>query len=68
MSGRVLVDVPWMLRVTNLIQRINHGVLVVRLERNVEVDSGTGGRVAMILPITWDVAPGVLNVHVIPGW
>ena len=68
MSGGGLVDVPWMARFTDLINRINQCVLIVGLERNVEIDSGTRGRVAMVLPVRWDGVPRVLDVHVVPRW
>ena len=38
----------------------------MRLEHNVEVDSGTSGREAEGLPIRWDIIPGVFDTYMIP--
>ena len=55
-----------MLWVTDLGDGINQGTLLVRLEYNVEVDSGASGWVTQSLPVDWNVIPGVLSLHVVP--
>jgi len=67
MSGGVGGNVLWMPGIADLIEYVNQGVLVVRLERNVEVDRGAGGRVTEALPVNWDSIPGVLHMRVIPS-
>jgi hypothetical protein len=49
------VYVLLMLGVADLIECINQGVIVVRLECNVEVDCGAGGRAIKTLPVCRDV-------------
>ena len=43
-------SMPWMLWVADLGECVNHGALLVRLECNVDIDSGSGGWVAQSLP------------------
>ena len=57
-----------MLRVADLGDGVSQGTLPVRLDYNVEVDSGAGGWVAQSLPIDWNVMPGVLDLHVVPRY
>ena len=57
-----------MLRVTDLGDGVNQGILPVRLEYNMEVDSGSSGWVAQSLPVDWNGMPGVLDLHVVPRY
>ncbi len=57
-----------MLRIADLMERINQCVLVLGIERNVEVNRGAGGRVTKALPVGWNGIPGMLYTHVIPMW
>ena len=57
---------PWVHGVADLGEGVNHGALPVRLECNVNVDSGASGWVAQILPINWDVIPAMLGLNVVP--
>ena len=69
-SGRASgeVDVLLMLRVADLVERIDQGILEVRFECNVEVDGGADRRRANTLPVCWDGVPCVLNANVTPKW
>ena len=55
-----------MLRIADLRKSVNHGALPVRLECNVDVDSGASGWVTQILPVGWNGWPGVLDPHIVP--
>ena len=55
-----------MLRITDLGDGVNQGTLQVRLEYNMEIDSGASGWVAQSLPVKWNDGPGVLGLHVAP--
>ena len=55
-----------MLWVPDLGDGINQGTLLVRLEYNVEVDSGASGWVTQSFPVDWNVIPGVLSLRVVP--
>ena len=57
---------PRMLWVADLGKGINHGALPVRLECNVNVNSGASGWMAQTLPVGWNVMPGVLDLYDIP--
>ena len=59
---------PRMLRIANLRDGVIQSTLLVRLQYNVEVDSGTSGWVAQSLPVDWNVMPGVLDLHVTPRY
>jgi hypothetical protein len=61
-------DVPWMARVADLIEGINQGALLVRLECDVEIDRGSRGWVAQTLPVDRNGMPGVLDLNVIPRY
>ncbi len=50
----------------DLVQRIDQGVIVMGLERNVEVNRGAGERGTKVLPVVWDGLPGVHHTHIIP--
>ena len=56
-------DVPCMLRVADLGDGVNQGILPVRLEYNMEVNSGASGWVAQSFPVYWNGMPGVLDLH-----
>ena len=57
-----------MVRVTDLDDGVSQGTLPVRLEYNVEVDSGASGWVAQSFPVGWNVTPCVPDFHVIPRY
>lgn len=61
-------DVLSVCRVADFIEHINEGVLMMGLERDVEVDCGAGRRAAYAFPVRWNGRPRVLRVHVIPRW
>jgi hypothetical protein len=56
-----------MLRITDLIERVDQGVLSVRLERNVKVDGCTGWRMTVVLPLGRNSAPRMLHPHGVPA-
>ena len=56
-----------MLWITDLIERVNQGVLSVRLERNVKVDGCTGWGMTVELPLRRNGAPRMLHPHVVPA-
>lgn len=58
-------DMLWMLGVADLVERVNRGAHLVRLECNVEVDRGAGGQVAQAHPVLRDGIPRVLQAHVV---
>ena len=62
------MDVLWMSGVADLVEHVNQGVLVVRLEHNVEIGCGVGGRATKALPVIGDGIPGVLHMGVVPSW
>jgi len=51
-----------------MVESVNQGIIVVRVERNVEVDGGASGRVTEGLPVVRDGIPGVHDTRVIPRW
>ncbi|SRR6266702_5767804 len=55
-------------RRADLVERRNQSILAVGPERYVEVDGGTGGREAQILPVLRDGFPSVLHSQVVPTW
>ena len=59
-------DVLWVAGSTDFIEGINQGVLILGLERNVEVDRGFSGRVAQTFPVYGDRSPCMLHPHVTP--
>ncbi len=61
-------DVLWMPRRADLVEHRNQGILAVGPERCVEVDGGTGGREAQILPVLRDGFPSVLHSQIVPTW
>lgn len=58
----------WTLWSADLVQRVNQGVFVIRLERNVEVNGGASRRVTEGLPVGRDGIPSVLDTDVILRW
>ena len=40
----------------------------MRLEHNMEVDSGSSRWVAKSLPVDWNGKPGMLNLHIVPRY
>ncbi len=54
--------------IADLIERVNQGVLVSGMERNVEANRSAGGRVTKALPVGWNGIPGMFHTHVIPRW
>jgi len=44
--SRVVEDVPWVAGSADFVEGVNQGVLMLGLERNVEIDLGSGGGVA----------------------
>lgn len=59
---------PWMAGIADIVERIDQGVLVVRLEGNAEVNRGSNGRRAQTIPFRRDSIPFMLHVHVVPTW
>ena len=57
-----------MLGITDFGDCLNQGTLPVRLEYNMEIDSGAIGWVAQSFPVDRNVMPGVLDLHVIPRY
>jgi len=57
-----------MLRIADLMERINQCVLVLGIERNVKVDRGASGRGTKALPVGWNGIPGMFHTHVMPRW
>ena len=55
-----------MVGTADLVQGVDQGILVLGLERNVEIDGGVSRRVAEIRPVHWDRIPLVLYVYVFP--
>jgi len=55
-----------MLRIADLIEGVDQGVLLVRLERNVKVDSCTSGWMAVVLPLRGNGIPRMLHPRVVP--
>ena len=55
-----------MLRVTYLGDGITQGILLVRLEYNMKVDSRASGCVAQSLPVDWNGMPGMVDLHLAP--
>ncbi len=55
-----------MLGVADLVEGVNQGVLVVGLQREVEVNRCASGRVAQVLPILRDGVPCVLHPRFVP--
>ena len=51
-------NMPWMLLVADLREGVNHGALLVRLEYNVDINSGASGSVTQSLPVGWNGMPG----------
>src|ERR1700761_1745789 len=60
----VVGDVLWMAGSTDFIQGVNQGVLILGLERHVEVDRGFGAWGAKTFPVSWDFTPCMLDAHV----
>ena len=56
-----------MIRVANLVESVNQGVLVVGFECNTEVYGGSLGRVTLAFPVLWNGVPCMLHLHVIPA-
>ena len=59
---------PWMLWFADHGESVNHGALPVRLECNVNINSGASEWVAQSLPVGWDGMPGVFDLHIIPRY
>ena len=55
-----------MLGIANLIKRVDQGVILVRLERNVKVDSCTSGGMTIVLPLGRNRTPRMLHPYVVP--
>jgi hypothetical protein len=55
-----------MLGLADLIERVNQGVLLVRLERNVKVDGCTSGGMIVVLPLYRNRIPRMLHPRVVP--
>lgn len=53
--------------VADIVEHVNQGVLVVRLEHKVEIDRGAGGRATEALPTIWDCIPRMLHMRVMPS-
>ena len=56
-----------MLRITDLIERVDQGVLSVRLEYNVKVDGCTGWGMSVALPLRRNSVPRMFHPHVVPA-
>jgi len=57
--------IPW---IADLVECVSQGTLAARLERNVEVDGGAGGRGTKTLPVGRDGVPRVHHTYVTPKW
>ena len=59
---------PWCLSQALTSSRASGGVLILRIESNVEIGGSICRRVTQVRPVVWDRIPQVLHIHVFLTW